>query len=81
MAFWSLGPEEIFKGVFTCANLTVKIPITVTMVVPWLLWEIRHRLIGTAPFKDVNNCWNTKISSYLETSGALNLNLYLNVVH
>jgi len=31
--------------------------------------------------KNVNNCLNTNISIYLETSGAQNLNLYLNVVH
>jgi hypothetical protein len=29
----------------------------------------------------VNNCLNTNISSYLETSGGHNSNLYLNVVH
>jgi len=31
--------------------------------------------------KNVNSCWNTKISFYLETSGGQNYNLYLNVVH
>jgi hypothetical protein len=31
--------------------------------------------------KIVNNCLNTNISSYLETSGGQSYNLYLNVVH
>ncbi len=31
--------------------------------------------------KNVNNCLNTNISSYLETSGGQSSNLYLNVVH
>ncbi len=32
-------------------------------------------------FKNVNNCLNTNIHSYLETSGGQSYNLYLNVVH
>ncbi len=36
---------------------------------------------GTARLKNINNCLNTKIDSYLETSGGQNYNLYLNVVH
>ncbi len=35
----------------------------------------------TAHFKNVNNCLNTNIYYYLETSGGQNSNLYLNVVH
>jgi hypothetical protein len=31
--------------------------------------------------KNVNNCWNTNISFYLETSGGQCSFLYLNVVH
>jgi hypothetical protein len=31
--------------------------------------------------KNVNNCLNTNIYSYLETSGGHSSNLYLNVVH
>ncbi len=31
--------------------------------------------------KNVNNCWNTNIYSYLETSGGESFNIYLNVVH
>ncbi len=36
---------------------------------------------GTANFKNVKNCLNTNIYSYLETSVSQSLNLYLNVVH
>ncbi len=36
---------------------------------------------GTAHFKNVNNCWNTNIYSYLDTSGGQNSNLELNVVN
>jgi len=31
--------------------------------------------------KNVNSCWNNKITFYFETSGGQNSNLYLNVVH
>jgi hypothetical protein len=31
--------------------------------------------------KNVNNCLNTNIYSYLETSGGKSSNLYLNVAH
>jgi hypothetical protein len=31
--------------------------------------------------KNVNNCMNTNINSYLETSGGQSANSYLNVVH
>jgi hypothetical protein len=36
---------------------------------------------GTASFKNVNNCLNNNIYSYLERSGGKSSNLYLNVVH
>jgi hypothetical protein len=36
---------------------------------------------GTARLKNVNNCLNTNIYSYLETSGGQRSNLYLNVIH
>jgi hypothetical protein len=32
----------------------------------------------TAPLKNVNNCLNTNIYTYLETSGSQSLDLYLN---
>jgi hypothetical protein len=31
--------------------------------------------------KNVNNCWNTNTSFYLETSGGQSYTLYLNVTH
>jgi hypothetical protein len=37
-------------------------------------------LNGTARFKNLNNCLNTNIYSYLETSGGKSSNPYLNVV-
>jgi hypothetical protein len=36
---------------------------------------------GTAHFKNVNNCLNANIYSYLETSSGQSSNQYLNVVH
>jgi hypothetical protein len=36
---------------------------------------------GTAHLKNVSNCLNTNIYSYLETPGGQTSNLYLNVVH
>ncbi len=36
---------------------------------------------GTAHIKNVNNCLNTNIYSYLQTSGGQSSNLYLKVVH
>jgi hypothetical protein len=36
---------------------------------------------GTTCFKNVNDCLNTNIYSYLETSGGQSSNPYLNVVH
>jgi hypothetical protein len=37
-------------------------------------------LNGTGHLKNVNNCLNSNIYSYLETSGGQSYNLYLNVV-
>ncbi len=36
---------------------------------------------GTVRFKNINNCLNTNIYSYLETPGGQISNPYLNVVH
>ncbi len=36
---------------------------------------------GTTCFKNVNNCLNTNIHSYLDTSGGQSSNPHLNVVH
>ncbi len=38
-------------------------------------------LMEQCAFKTVNNCLNTNIYSYLETSGGQSYNLYLNVAH
>jgi hypothetical protein len=49
-----------------------------------LLTPMEHHTLlcsnGTACFKNVNNCLNTNIYSYLETSGGQSSNPYLNVV-
>jgi len=36
---------------------------------------------GTACSKNVSNCLNTNIYSYIEVSGSQSFNLYSNVVH
>jgi hypothetical protein len=47
------------------------------------IWQLKLKckFNGTAHFKNVNNCLNTSIYSYLETSGGQSFNMYLNVVH
>jgi hypothetical protein len=45
------------------------------------LVEVVHILVEHRALKNVNNCLNTNIHSYLETSGGQSSNLYLNVVH
>jgi hypothetical protein len=42
--------------------------------------QIFHPMEQSA-LKNVNNCWNTEISFYLETPGGQKFILYLNVVH
>ncbi len=44
-------------------------------------WKHLNSANGTARFKNVNNCLNTNIYSYLETSGGQSSNVYLNVVN
>ncbi len=43
------------------------------------LYSIAICLNGTVCFKNENHCLNTKIYSYLETSGGQSSNLHLNV--
>jgi hypothetical protein len=43
--------------------------------------QIEMILMGQCTLKNVKNCLNTKIYSYLETSGGQSPYLYLNVVH
>jgi hypothetical protein len=38
-------------------------------------------VIEQRTLKNINNCLNTNIYSYLETSGSQSSNLYLNVAH
>jgi hypothetical protein len=57
----------------------------------WFILVLQNEKIiaNTIPFttmeqhtlKDGNNCLNTNIYSYLETSGSHSSNLYLSVVH
>ncbi len=42
---------------------------------------MEQRLMEQHTLKIVNNCLNTSIYSYLETSGGQSYDLYLNVVH
>ncbi len=46
-----------------------------------LFLKTKFEIKGTARFKNVNNCLNTKMYSYLETSIGQSYILYLNVVH
>jgi len=43
--------------------------------------DLKVKTMGQRTFKNVNNCLNANIYSYLETSGAQSSNLYLNNVH
>ncbi len=45
------------------------------------MWELLASAIEQRASKNVHNCLNTNIYSYLETSGDQSSNLYLNVVH
>ncbi len=40
-----------------------------------------HSINGIVRFKNANNCLNTNIYSYVETSGGQSYNLYLNAVN
>jgi len=44
-------------------------------------WEMDIFTMEQHTLKNVNNCLNTNIYSYLETYGGKSYNLYLNVVH
>ncbi len=46
-----------------------------------IYWVKHAHLVEQRAFKNVNNCLNTNIYSYLETSCGQNSNLYLNIVH
>ncbi len=46
-----------------------------------LRFLMRSVVMEQHTLKNVNNCLNTNIYSYLETSGGQSSNLYLNAVH
>ncbi len=48
---------------------------TTPFSIPWLC------INGAAPFKNVNNCLNINVYSYLETSSGQSSNLYLYLIH
>jgi hypothetical protein len=49
----------------------------ITLVAPYY----KHVTMEQRAFKNVNNCLYTNVYSYLETSGGISHNPYLNVVH
>jgi hypothetical protein len=56
-------------------------PSLVLLVLPLTGNEFGKVKMEQHTFKNVNNCLNANIYSYLETSGGQNSNQYLNVVH
>ncbi len=67
--YYSLG---IFYKLFYSCNLQYN-------EISLLDLSLKHN--RRAGFKNVNNCLNSKIYSYFETSSGQSYNLYLNVVH
>jgi hypothetical protein len=59
------------------------ISLTILNLVTWLsvALDVTKFIMEQRALKNVNNCLNTKIYSYLETSGGQHSNLYFNVVH
>ncbi len=51
------------------------------MVLVTIFNETRSLILEQLTLKIVNNCLNTNIYSYLETSGGQSSNLYFNVAH
>jgi hypothetical protein len=58
------------------AAVTTYFVITASLTKSLLYWPMEQHAL-----KNVNNCWNTNISFFLETSGGQKSNLYLNVVY
>ncbi len=70
----------IFCNLFVTYSIIV-ICNNCTHEIAWRSKLLCLQLANTLPNgSNVNNCLNTKISSYLETSGGQSSNLYLNVV-
>jgi len=63
-----LTPEQAF--------VILNFSKTFCSLMKWYEIEMEQRTL-----KNANNCLNTNIYSYLETSGGQSSNLYLNVVH
>ena len=59
----------------------VKLYISILSTLPKDIYLKRTDIMEQHTLKNVNNCLNTNIYSYLETSGGQNSNPYLNVVH
>ncbi len=55
-------------------QLTIVLPATVQLTTV-------HPAMEQRTFKNVNNCLNTNIYCYLETSGGQSSNPHLNIVH
>jgi hypothetical protein len=68
----NLGP--VLQNFYGCNKLDFHPSLT-------LVSKVRASLNGTAWFKNVKNCLNTNIYSYLETSVGQSSDPYLNVVH
>jgi len=62
--------EKVKNGTVHFFTLTLIIEGTTENVLQW-----------NSTLKKVNNCMNTNIYSYLETSGGQSSNPYLNIVH
>ncbi len=75
-----LQPGEIFAGKKRRGRCSTRIGLGLTHRY-WTRLEIVAKDNGTACSKNVNNCLNTNIYSYLGTSGGQSSNPYLNVVH
>jgi len=83
--------HSIVSAVVICQKLhkfgvkkTLKQPMILDFFVFFnrnLLIFAKRLLMEQHTLQNVNNCLNTKIYSYLETSGGQSSNLYLNVVH
>jgi hypothetical protein len=74
--------QNFTKELFMLSDIMLSVIILYAISPFWIVLVVRRKkYFGTASFKNVNNCLNTNIYSYLETSGGQSSNLNLNVVH
>jgi len=73
--FWTLDLLNQSFKCWTCEPTQPEHNLYVMGSFILIAWMEQHAL------KNVNNCLNTNIYSYLETSGGQSYTLYLNVVH